>query len=124
MAVRLPSSVLEANGTFKHDPNRTRVDPTSPGADIGDAPSSLCLPEIAIWNEIKAGCPWAKTADRFVAEIATRLMYKFRMGECGSGEISQMISAFKALGATPATRSACATAPVKKTEENAFSEFA
>ena len=125
MASRLPSSILEASGSFNHNPDRRRVDPVSPGQDLGDPPAHLKPGEVLIWNEIRVSAPWAKSADRYVAEVACTLLNLFRTTTISSGLVSQMLLAFKSLGCTPQTRSACAQAPEKpKPEDNEFAEFA
>lgn len=122
---KLPASVLEAKGAFDKDPQRRRVDPIAQG-DLGDAPSYFNAEQQAIWDELKNQLPegLAKAADRMMAEVTVRLMYKLRTQGLNSSETSQLINALGRLGGSPSDRAKCsvpATAAPKESDE--FSEF-
>jgi phage terminase small subunit len=121
---RLPASVLEAKGAFEKNPERKRVDPVAIG-DLGNAPSYFDKDEKDIWKELKSQLPQglAKSADRFMVEIACKLMRKFRTAGLNSSELSQLINALGRLGMSPADRSKCAMAPEPPSKENTFQEF-
>lgn len=117
---------MEARGAFEKDPQRRRVDPVAVG-DLGDAPAYFSEAEQAVWAEIKATLPpgLAKSADRLLVEIASRLMAKFRAGESlKSFELSQLVGTLGSLGMSPADRARCAMAPPPEDKTaNEFAEF-
>jgi hypothetical protein len=122
-ARKLPSSVLEARGSFAHDPQRKRVDPISQG-DLGKAPAYFTEEEAIVWDELKSIIPegLAKNADRWICEIAARFMFKFRTTGLKSPELGKLIDALGRLGLSPSDRSKCA-APVAPNPNNEFREF-
>lgn len=122
---KLPASVLEARGSFDKDPQRRRVDPVASG-DLGEAPGYFSDDLRAIWNELKCQLPegLAKSADRMMAEIAVRLMFKLRTQGLNSSETSQLINCLGRLGCSPADRAKCSV-PVDNNPKNddEFGEF-
>jgi hypothetical protein len=124
MPIKLPSSVLEARGSFKKDPKRKRVDPVVTG-DLGEAPAYFHEDERAIWDELKGIIPvgLAKSADRWMVEIAARYMAKFRDTGLKSTELAQLLSALGKLGMSPADRAKCAMPPTPDPKGNEFSDF-
>jgi hypothetical protein len=124
MARKLPAEVLKSRGSFDKNPNRTRVDVPVVG-DLGNVPLYFDDAQGEVWEELKAMIPpgLAKNADRWIAEIAARLMLKLRTQGLNSSELAQLINALGRLGCTPSDRAKCATAVQPKAGTNEFNEF-
>ena len=122
---KLPSAVLEASGAFDRNPARKRKDLVSE-KELGNAPKHLTAEEKDVWKELSNQLPpgLATSADRFVFEIACKLMNKFRTVGTNSSETAQLLNALAKLGASPSDRSKCSV-PVDKAKEegNPFKEF-
>lgn len=124
MAKKLPASVLEAKGSFDHDPQRRRKDPVAFG-DLGGSPAYFTKPQVEIWEELKQQLPvgLAKSADRSIFEIVCRLMEKFRTTKMSATETALLINALAKLGMSPSDRSKCAVPVVKDDSKNEFADF-
>jgi hypothetical protein len=123
-AHRKPTEVLLLNGAFKHDPKRAR--PIGPKADapLGDPPPYFTETERACWLEAVGNAPAGvlTSADRFIVEIAARLIAKFRTEWLTGPEMAQLTRALARMGWTPADRSRVSAAPERQ-EPSVWDEF-
>lgn len=118
---RKPTAALELAGAYKKDParKRARKGEPKPDAPLGEPPATLQELEADVWRELAAAAPWLTGADRAALEIATRLMFAFRVASIVDYKIvGPLISALAKLGMTPADRSKIG-APTGKEEDAA-----
>lgn len=105
---RKPTAALELRGAFKKDPKRgrDRADEPKPTSALGEPPSSFNEEvEGPLWREMASEAFWLTGADKFMFEIAVRLMAKHRGGTIDRKEIPQLLAALNKLGFGPAERS-------------------
>src|SRR5215471_8197057 len=79
---RTPTNVLEARGSFKHNPGRKverKFEPKDLGP-LGDPPDTLTPEERSAWNEVVGVCPpgLLTELDRFALEDFVRLLLEAR----------------------------------------------
>lgn len=130
---RTPTDVLRLKGAFRKDPKRgrERANEPKPTGPLGKPPSGFDEIELEMWAELEDICPPGvlKNADRWVVEIACKLMAKVREDGIGGkrgasvGELSQLNNCLIRLGMTPADRSKIKVDPDKE-ESNPFEELA
>ena len=79
MANRKATAVIEANGGFKKNPQRRRVDPLCAG-EVGEPPAYFAENEQVIWQELISTSPQGvlKASDRSALEIASTLLADYR----------------------------------------------
>jgi phage terminase small subunit len=121
---RTPTSVLEARGTFLHDPSRSRVDPDTSGP-LGPPPEHFAPELQSIWNEIASIAPVdvLSNADRFLIELTCTLMNRLRSGLIKTPEYATLLSCLSRLGMSPADRSRVAAPSKSSKTENPFQSF-
>src|SRR5215471_1512206 len=106
---RLPTAILEARGSFLHDPQRrrARANEPKPSGPLGDPPTHLKADQKALWHELAGLLPRgvAGNSDRIVMELLCVLMAKFRRGKAIPGEQKQIESLLGRFGMTAADRS-------------------
>src|SRR4051794_23706304 len=96
---------LELSGSLKHNPGRhaNRKEPTSAKA-LGNAPKHLSADEKKIWKELASNClpNTLGNSDRFVFELATNLVHRFRTGQLiHASELALLLNTLGRLGLTP-----------------------
>jgi len=99
--------VLELTGAFLKDPTRRRLPGPKSGLPIGGPPEHLAPHEAAAWLEFVANAPAGVLTggDRWVLEIACRLMAKSRREGLLAAETGYLRACLTALGAWPASHS-------------------
>jgi hypothetical protein len=131
---RKPAALLELSGAFRKNPDRRRTDEPKDPRALGEPPGRLPVDAIPYWEELAnmVGGGVLTFRDRWVVEIAARLMEKFsrqmsaqtvlelaRAADLSADEIRDLISReqittseinllsrmLTALGMTPADRS-------------------
>jgi len=110
---RVPTSILEARGSFEQNPQRRRKDPTVRGG-LGRCPDFLKPDEKQAWREIVKQVPERVLAvsDRILVETTARLVAKQRRDpEFSSRLCALLISCLSKLGLTPADRSKVSQLP-------------
>jgi len=121
---RKPTEVLKLNGAFAKDPARTRaVGPKSP-RPLGMPPKYFTQAEAEIWVEIESNVAAGvlTSAERYVMELLSRLVARFRADWLTGTEMSQMTWCCSHLGMTPADRSKV-VGDVPDGEPSPFDEF-
>lgn len=113
-APRKPTNILHLTGSFKHNPNRRRVDPPT-HKPIGAAPKQTVISFKQAWNLIVKCCPDGVLADRdrIHVEIVASLLVQFRADPVNFhpaklGRLSAMLSQ---LGMSPADASRVSATP-------------
>jgi hypothetical protein len=106
---RTPSAVLEARGSFAHNPDRTREDFQS-GAFDKSAPEYFSPSQEDAWDEIVSLLPPSvlQATDRLAVELTARLIARFRSqddADVSMAQVAQIRTALASLGMTPADRS-------------------
>jgi hypothetical protein len=122
---RKPSSMLERSGAFDKDPQRRRVDPSTPGA-IGDPPATLADRYHALWYQLIHEAPIGVLtgSDRALLEIGVKLLHADQHArEWCPRRHAALMQFFTKVGMTPADRTRLAI-PAKDRPENPFDEFA
>lgn len=112
---RTATSILEAKGAFRKDPQRKREDPevTDPFPDI--APANLNPLQVKWWHRIVKMAPDAVLtgADQVIVRICAVLAAEFASdpAKMPTARIAQLRSVMGELGLSPAARAKLATAP-------------
>ena len=123
---RTPTAALELRGAFKQNPARKDARANEPVVDtpLGEPPESFHQVERLIWAEMAAEGHWLTGADRFLFEVAVRLMAMHRAGCLGDKNITKLIQALVRLGFAPTERSKI-KAPGSEAEKPAdpFADF-
>lgn len=106
---RTPSAVLEARGSFDHNPDRRREDFDS-GAFDKLAPEYFNGAQVEAWDEIVRLLPTSvlQATDRLAVELTARLIARFRSqddADVSMAQVAQIRTALASLGMTPADRS-------------------
>lgn len=122
---RTPTTILDARGAFKKNPNRARPDEPDANGDLGEPPPHLTDYEQECWNEFVAGgfpgvlCK----ADRVGVELVAVLLAKSRTSPATflAAERNQLIKLLGQFGRTPADRSKIVVP--KKEPENPFAKL-
>jgi hypothetical protein len=131
---RTPTSILEARGSFRHNParGRARENEPRPGDPLGDPPedwverakhSQKYVELVKCWSEIATQAAFGvlTSADRSHVEMTCRLMYKIRFEKTTAGDYAQLNKCLGQMGLNPSDRSRVNAG--KKTAETA-SEWA
>lgn len=120
---RKPTETLELAGAFKKDPQRKRPIGPKSEAPLGEPPGYFADDEATVWAEVQNIVPPGVLtgADRFVVELLSRLVAKFRRDWLTGAEMSQMTWCCSHLGMTPTDRSKITVQQEK--EASPFDEF-
>ena len=115
MTSRTATSILEARGAFKKNPDRKRQDPVVKEKFPEEAPSDLSPIEVKWWHIVRKQVPIGVLtgADQSAVRIAAVLSAEFALnsGDMPAGRIAQMRAAMSDLGLSPAARAKLATKP-------------
>jgi len=122
---RTPTAILELKGAFKNHPSRRkeRANEPIPVGAVGDPPSHLEPPAVALWRDLAAYGTWLTAADRLLLEVAVVMFARFRAGELDGSGISKVISALSKLGFTPTDRGRVQAPGAKEPVEDPYAEF-
>jgi hypothetical protein len=71
---------------------------------LPEPPSYLASTAVTAWQEVKSRGWWLTSADRFLIEIATTLMGRYRADILTSGDVSLMIGLLGKVGFSPGER--------------------
>ena len=104
---RKPTEVLELTGAFLDNPARRRLPGPKSPYPIGEPPEHLAADESATWLEFCTHAPAGvlTAGDRWVLEMAARLMAKSRREGLLAAELGHLRACLTELGASPASRS-------------------
>jgi hypothetical protein len=104
---RTPTAVLDARGSFLHDPQRRRDDPATSGPLPLTAPENLTAPEQAAWVELVSNAPARvlANADYAVVELTAKLIVRMRADTLNGTQTGHLIACLGRLGMTPSDRS-------------------
>ena len=124
---------LRLSGATRRNPGRyaSRADGPQYGGPLGDPPSRLNDAQKSAWREIAALAPdgvlWR--SDRFIVEVACRLMANVRThgigGEKGAkaGEVSLLMKCLSSMGLSPADRGKVDLAKQPDASVNTFADL-
>ena len=86
---RTPTTLLELRGGFKNRPSRLRARQYEPlvTTALPDPAPSLPKTVKSAWLEMQSRGFWLTSADRFLVEIAARLMAAYRNDQLKSGDV-------------------------------------
>lgn len=108
-AVRKPTAVLEAAGSFKKNRARTRKGEPDTGRGVGPAPEWLDETERAMWDEIVGDCAPGvfQSSDRVALTAMARLLAEFRHTPAlfGARKYALLLTFLARFGMTPSDRS-------------------
>ncbi len=112
---RKPTEALILTGAFQKNPSRRRAIGPKSDAGLGEPPRHLTQAEADCWREAAANAPPGvlTSGDRWIVEVASRLMAKLRgagVGGMRGAELSQLTGSLAKLGWTPSDRSRVALA--------------
>ena len=125
---RLPSNVLDARGSFKRNPHRTRTDP-APAGKLRAPPKGEHFSDEhrKIWRELVKAAPKdvITESDRFALEICCVLLFQYRSdpGEFAAPKLLRLETLLGKFGMTPADRPKVAKTPTRNRTENPFSDL-
>ena len=121
---RTPTAALELRGSFKKHPERARerADEPRPTAPLGEPPDLLTHDEQGVWREMAAEGFWLTGADRFMVEVAVKLMSLHRAGTIDNPQRSLLIGTLSKLGFGPTERSKIRAPGTEKKKSN-FEKF-
>lgn len=112
---RTPTAVLELKGAFRKNPARGRARAGEPKVDrpLGSPPDSLSVEVHAAWCELEEMTPDGVLtyADRWLVEMAARLMDLVRRGLAETKDYSALMRCLASMGLTPVDRSKINLAP-------------
>jgi hypothetical protein len=103
---RTPTALLELRGGFKNRPSRWKDREFEPrvSTPLPSPPKDLPRATAAMWLAIRSRGWWLTSADRFLVEIASGLMARYRIDELKSGDVSQLIGLLSKMGFSPGER--------------------
>ncbi len=111
VARRLPKAVLEARGTFKHDPKRRegREDELQDERELGEPPLHLTARAHRAWMEIAETCApgMLRQSDRLALEAFATLWSNFRETrgtDWNASDWQRLQQFFTSFGMTPSDR--------------------
>ena len=106
---RTATALLEARGTFEHNPQRARPYEPVTGRGIGPAPDHLDEQQRATWDEVVSSCAAGvfQSSDRPMMEVLTVHLSEFRKDPVGFGfkRTQVLLTLLGRCGMTPADRS-------------------
>ena len=126
MSNRKSTTVIEATGGFKKNPQRRRIDP--PVSDeIGLPPDYFSEYEKAIWHELVSTSPKGvlKNSDRSALEIASTLLADYRKDRASfsPARLAALQKALASLGRTPVDRGRLVAPEPEPNPDNPFAMF-
>jgi len=128
---RKPTAILELTGAFRRHPERRRArgHEPRPSGPLGDPPRCLNRNERQAWRELERLAPARvlTNADRWLVEIASRLMAKMRKpGGPGlrPGELGILTQCLSRMGLSPADRSKVVVVAENDDTQNPFARLA
>jgi len=108
-ANRVPTSILEARGSFVTHKNRKTARAGEPveTRPLGGPPRTFTEEQRKLWREFARMVPAgvATYADRWGVELIVGAMTKFRAGTAKSADLQQLSAMLSRFGLTPADRS-------------------
>ena len=121
---RKPTEVLTLTGAFRKDPQRKRPVGAKSAKSLGQPPGYFRDDECLVWAEIEtyAAAGVLTSADRFVVELLSRLVARFRANWLNGAEMSQLTWCCSHLGMTPSDRSKVLSSEQEK-EPSDLDEF-
>lgn len=122
---RKPTAALELAGAYKKDPRRRkeRADEPRPDTILGQPPDNFSEEQKAVWSEFSLHGFWLTGADRFMVEVAVKLMAQHRANNIMPKEISILVGTLNKLGFGPAERSKIKAPGAKEDKPKGFAEF-
>ena len=125
-ARRKPAAVLELVGAFAKNPSRRRATEPRSHKPLGASPGALGGEAASCWRELAEAAPTGVllASDRFVVEIASRLMARMRESGLKSSETSSLLSILRLLGMTPVDRTRIIAVEQVEEDDLPFGEFA
>ena len=125
-ANRVPTSILEARGSFVSHKTRKNARAGEPveTRPLGGPPRFFAEEQRKIWREFARMVPEgvATYADRWSVELIVGAMTKYRAGTAKSMDLQQISSLLARFGLTPADRSRV-VAPLAPKLENEWSDL-
>jgi hypothetical protein len=105
---RKPTAMLELSGAFKRNPKRKKERQHEPlvTTPLPSPPNYLTSTTAATWREMKRYGYWLTSPDRFLVEIASTFVARYRVEELKSGDVSLLIGLLGKLGFSPRERGA------------------
>jgi hypothetical protein len=122
---RLPTAVLELRGAFKNHPSRgkDRADEPKPTTKLGKPPVTFNAGQRKAWLDFETHGFWLTGADRFMVEVAVKLMAQHRANNIEPKEISILVGTLNKLGFGPAERSKIKAPGAKEDKPEGFAAF-
>jgi len=106
---RVPTTILEARGSFEKHPERKRARAGEPevSGELGEVPASMDLEECGIWKELALLLTpgVAGRSDRSAFEELVRLKARSRKDQLNAAEQGLLLSYMVKFGMTPSDRS-------------------
>jgi len=116
MGHRKATSVLEARGSFKKDPQRTREPEPTNSNPIGNAPAYFSQIQREVWHDFVTDAPPGvlSASERTLVEMIVRLKAEIIEGdEVKTALFGRLESLIARCGMTPADRPRVGVAPPK-----------
>jgi len=124
---RTPTAILEARGSFVHNPGRkaARANEPMPNGQLGRPPEHLTDDEKRFWRELTRLAPPGvlTNSDRWFVEMTVRLMARVRHGTARTMEFGQLVQCLAKMGLSPADRSRVSAVPLPTEEESEWDRF-
>jgi hypothetical protein len=124
---RTSTAILESRGAFVHNPGRraSRANEPRPTAQLGRPPKHLPDEEKRTWRELARIAPPGvlTNSDRWLAEIAVRLMTQVRQGNARTMHFGQLLQCLGRMGLTPSDRSRVSALPQPTAEDSVWDRF-
>jgi phage terminase small subunit len=124
---RTSTAILEARGSFVHNPGRkaARANEPRPTGELGRPPKHLADDEKKIWRELARIAPPGvlTNSDRWLVEMAVRLMTRVRKGTARTMEFGQLAQCLARMGLSPADRSRVSAVPQPTEEDSVWDRF-
>lgn len=122
---RTPTALLELRGAFKNHPSRgrDRSQEPKPTTKLGKPPIAFNAGQKKAWLDFETQGFWLTGADRFMVEVAVKLMAQHRANNIEPKEISILVGTLNKLGFGPAERSKIKAPGAKEDKPEGFAEF-
>lgn len=124
--LRKPNEIHELTGAFANHPERKRARANTMKRSphpLGNPPKAFEADEAACWAELQDIIPPGVLcrSDRWIVELASKLMARLRRGKINAAEIGRLMQAIALMGGSPADRSRVVMPD--QTPDNPFKEF-